>query len=173
MAQAAGSSEETIAINIMPLLDVFSILIIFLLMNFSTDPSKYEPVKGIEIPKSATLLSLDEVPIITVTKEELRFNGVNIASINLDSPLKDFDIKDKKGGQGAIYALFQELEKMNEANKKRKRLTGSNTDPDAPPDALTLEMDKSHNFVILRRIMKSAQQAEFISFKLMVNKKSK
>ena len=35
---------------------------------------------------------------------------------------------------------------------------------------LTMEMDRSHRFKLMKRIMLAAQQAEFITFKLMVAK---
>ena len=38
------------------------------------------------------------------------------------------------------------------------------------PKPLTLEIDKRHKFSVIKKVMKSAQQADFIEFKLMVEK---
>ena len=35
-----------------------------------------------------------------------------------------------------------------------------------------MEMDQSHRFKLMKRIMLAAQQAEFITFKLMVSKQT-
>ncbi|MCY4444648.1 MAG: biopolymer transporter ExbD [Proteobacteria bacterium] len=170
MAAVDSGSNETLVLNIMPMLDIFSILILFLLMSFSTDPVNHSITQGLDIPESVTLRSLDEIPIITVTKTELRFNEKKVASV--DPATGDFTQEDKRGGQGALLGLYDELEKMSEKNKERRRQKLSEVeDPDSiSPDALTMEIDKKHDFVVLRRVMKSAQQAEFISFKLMVLK---
>lgn len=170
MASMDSGSQEALSLNIMPMLDVFSILILFLLMSFSTDPVSHSETLGLEIPTSITLRSLDEIPTITVTSKELRFSDRKIAVI--DPATGDFTQADRRGGQGALLGLFEELEKMSEASKKRKRQRLSTTDDKTPttPDALTMEMHKTHRYVVLRRILKSAQQAEFIAFKLMVEK---
>lgn len=167
---SVGDSQETLSLNIMPMLDVFSILILFLLMSFSTDPVSHDITSGLVIPESLTLRSLDEIPVITATKSELRLADQKIASI--DPATGDFTQADRRGGQGALLGLFNELNELNEANKKRKKPSRDDEDSDTPPDSLTMEIDKEHDFVILRRIMKSAQQAEFIAFKLMVTKTS-
>lgn len=167
MASVDADSGETLSLNIMPMLDIFSILILFLLMSFSTDPVSHDITAGLEMPDSLTLRSLDEIPKITMTQTSLRFMDKKIADI--DPSTGDFLEEFKT--QGAVKPLFDELEKLAEANKRRKKL--SEEDGSKPQaDALTMEMDKRHKFVVMRRIMKSAQQAEFIAFKLMVAKQS-
>ena len=168
MASVDSGSQDTLSLNIMPMLDVFSILILFLLMSFSTDPVSHSETLGLEIPTSVTLKSLDEIPTITVTAKELRFNDRKVATI--DPTTGDFTQDDRRGGQGALLGLYDELQKMSEASKKRKQLSADPEQTQTSPDALTLEMHKTHRYVVLRRILKSAQQAEFIAFKLMVEK---
>ena len=168
MASVGDGGGETVELNIMPMLDIFSILILFLLMSFSTDPVNHDITAGLEMPDSITLRSLDEIPKVTMTKNELLFQDKIIAKIDL----KTRDFFSNYTTQGAIKPLFDELEKMAAANKKRKKLSINNADEKPQTDALTLEMDKGHEYIVLRRIMLSAQQAEFISFKLMVAKES-
>lgn len=164
MASVDADGGETLSLNIMPMLDIFSILILFLLMSFSTDPVNHDITSGLEMPDSMTLRSLDEVPKITVTKTELRYNDKKIASIDP----RNGDFTKESMDQGAVRPLYDELVKLAEANKKRKKAPVDGTSPQA--DALTIEMDKKHKFVVMRRMMISAQQAEFIAFKLMVAK---
>ena len=74
MAQVASENGDTISLNVMPMLDIFSILILFLLMNFSSDPLTYELHEAIDLPESRTIISLDEVPAISVTRNEVFVN---------------------------------------------------------------------------------------------------
>lgn len=157
MASVGGSDGDQIELNIMPMLDIFSILILFLLMSFSTDPVSHDLNENVEIPDSGTLNSLDEIPTIVVGKNEILVNGKKIIT------LINKKVQNRDRSQGAIHALYKELSKLAEANKKF-------ASDKKKPGGLTLEMDKSHRFSLLKEVMLTAQQAEFVTFKLMVAK---
>lgn len=157
MASVSDDSGETISLNIMPMLDIFSILILFLLMSFSTDPVSHDLNHAVELPESGTLRSLDEIPTIVISKNDISVNGKKVATII------NQDIQERDNTQGAIYPLYVELEKIAETNKKfskKKNQTGT----------ITVEVDKNHKFKLLKRVMLSAQQADFVTIKLMVGK---
>jgi len=103
----------------MPMLDIFSILITFLLMSYPTDPVSYNTNAGVELPESTTLAALDETPSIVVTKTEIKINDKIVSTVVAG------DVPEKDRQQGAVYPVFQELEKLMEANKRalRGRLT--------------------------------------------------
>lgn len=165
MASVGGGSKDTLSLNLNPMLDIFSILITFLLMSFSSDPVSHDVDAGIELPQSTTIVALDEIPSIIVTKTEVRVNDVKVADIVAG------DVPEKDRSQGAIYPVFTELKKLAEANKRLAKTVKAD-DPTAKGStgALTMEMDKGHRFKLMKRIMIAAQQAEFVQFKLMVQK---
>ena len=157
MASVADDNGESISLNIMPMLDIFSILILFLLMSFSSDPVSHDLSEGVELPESGTLRSLDEVPAVVISKSDISVNGNTIVK------LINRDVQERDKTQGAIYPLYSELQKLSAANKKfskKKYKVG----------ILTLEVDKNHTFKLLKRVMLSAQQADFVTLKLMVGK---
>ncbi len=164
MASSGTSSNDSISLNLNPMLDIFSILITFLLMSFSTDPVSHDLPPGLELPESQTLTSLDEIPTIVVTKNEIFVNDKKVVS------LFGGDVQAQDNTQGAIYPLFQELEKLAEANKRVMKTVSANAAN--KPGQLTLEMDKDHNFKLIKRIMLSAQQAEFVTIKMAVTKEN-
>ena len=155
---ASVSQEEGVSLNLMPMLDIFSILITFLLMSYSTDPVSYDISAGLELPDSVTITALDELPSIIVTKNEIMVNDKKVATI------LGGDVPEKDRSQGAVYPVFVELEKLAEANKRVFRGKEDKT----KTSVLTMEMDQSHQFKLMKRIMLAAQQAEFVTFKLMV-----
>ena len=174
MASVGGEGGDSLALNIMPMLDIFSILILFLLMNFSSDPVNHDVTAGLEIPLSMTFTSLDAIPMITVLKEHLLYDGNKIADI--DPGTEDFTKESRRGGQGGLLLLYEELSELRKSQQKRSSVLDDGLagidgeERDTEVESLTLEVDKSLNFIILKRIMLSAQQAEFIAFKLMVEK---
>lgn len=160
MASVGSENGDTVSLNVMPMLDIFSILILFLLMSFSTEPVSYDITKGVELPVSNTLVSLDEVPSVRITSEEILVNDKSVATLR-NGKISDFD-----NFQGAVLPVFRELSKLAEANKKIRKKSAED------PMELTFEVHKDHSFKLIKRVMKSAQQADFIKFNLMVEKES-
>jgi hypothetical protein len=66
-----------------------------------------------------------------------------------------------------VYPVFVELEKLAQANKRILGTRSSELDK-SKTSTLTMEMDQGHRFKLMKRIMLAAQQAEFITFKMMV-----
>jgi biopolymer transport protein ExbD len=161
VASVSSDSGDNLELNLMPMLDIFSILITFLLMSYSTDPVSYDINAGVTLPESFTTNVLDELPSIKVTKSEILVNDKKVATVI------DGDVPEKDRSQGAVMPVFRELEKLAEANKRALRGRVADRDK-AKIFSLTMEMDENHNFKLMKRIMLSAQQAEFITFKLMV-----
>lgn len=160
MALSGGATNETISLAITPMLDIFSILVTFLLMSYSSDPISHDPNPALELPDSRTTVSLDEIPSVVVSKNEILVNDKKVVTVI------GGEVDNRHTTQGAIYPLFQELLKLNTINKNY--IDESNSRDRV--STLTLEMDKNHKFELLKMIMLSAQQAKFITFKLLVSK---
>ena len=166
MASTGGGSKHELTLNLNPMLDIFSILITFLLMSFSADPVNHDVNSGIVLPESKTIAALDEVPAIIVTKTEILVNDKKVATIT------GGDVPENERAQGAVYPVFQELEKLAEANKRLAKTKSDDPSVIGKTGALTMEMDKEHRFKLMKRIMLAAQQAEFVQFKLSVQKEA-
>ena len=164
---SVGDGGESLSLNIMPMLDIFSILLTFLLMSYSTDPTNHDIDENLELPDSVTLVTMDEVPSIVVNRDEIFINDNKIVD------LQNGKVPDKDLQQGAVFPVFKELEKLALQNKKvASSLTDEEDKKKSKPGTITIEMDRKHDFRLLRRIMLSGQQAEFIKFKLLVAKET-
>lgn len=167
MASAGGDSNESLSLNLTPMLDIFSILVTFLLMSYSTDPNNHEVDTNLELPDSVTLVSMDEVPSIVVNRNEIFINNKKVVTLeNGKVPPADL-------AQGGIMPVYTALKEIDDANKKAiEEFRRDDNDKKAKPGEITIEMDKKHDFQLLKRIMLSGQQANFITFKLLVAKES-
>lgn len=167
MASVGGDGGETLSLNIMPMLDIFSILLTFLLMSYSTDPTNYDIDENLELPDSVTLVTMDEVPSIVVNRDRVFVNDVKIIDL-VNGRVPESEIQ-----QGAVYPVYKELKKLAVQNQKvAETLTDEQDKKKAKPGTLTIEMDRKHDFRLLKRIMLAGQQAEFIKFKLLVAKEN-
>jgi biopolymer transport protein ExbD len=163
----AGPVEEGagFSLNLYPILDVFSILIVFLLMNFSTQGQSIESTANLELPKSEVRLSLDDAAAVSITKEEIVVQG------NLTIPLdSNGDVPARFIEQGAIKPAYDEFVKLAQSMQTLKNRDQKLSLSDADIRSLTLESDKATQFRVIKRLMLSAQQAEFTSWKLALDK---
>lgn len=164
MASVGGEGGDSLSLNLTPMLDIFSILVTFLLMSYSTDPVNHDVDQNLELPDSITVVNMDELPSIIVNRDEIYVNDNKILDLeNGKAPEKDVQ-------QGAIIPVYNELLKLAEQNKKIAARFSGEENKKSKPGVLTIEMDRKHDFELLRRIMISGQQAEFITFKLLVAK---
>ncbi len=166
MASAGGDSGESLSLNLTPMLDIFSILVTFLLMSYSTDPTNHDVDANLELPDSVTLVNMDEIPSIVVNRKEILINNKSVVVLdNGKVPASDIQ-------QGAVFPVYKALLEIAETNKKAAEVlrNPASDEKKAKPGEITIEMDKKHNFEILRRVMLAGQQAEFITFKLLVAK---
>lgn len=171
MASAGGDSTETISLNLTPMLDIFSILVTFLLMSYSTDPNNHDVDANLELPDSVTLVSMDDVPSIIVNRNEIFVNNKSLVKLeNGKVPAADIQ-------QGAIYPVYKALLEIDEANTRamaefRGEAEAPEGEKKGKPGEITIEMDKGHEFQLLKRLMLAGQQANFVTWKLLVAKES-
>jgi len=160
MAGGGGESGESISLNLNPMLDIFSILITFLLMSFSTDPVNHDIRENLELPDSDTLVALDEIPVVSANREAIYYNDKKVADVINGAVPQQFLRQD------AVYPLWEELRALAEANKQLLKAVGK----EDQTGTLTLEIDKGHNFLLMKQIMHAGKEEEFIKYKLMVAK---
>jgi biopolymer transport protein ExbD len=162
-----GGDGQTFSLNLYPMLDVFSILIIFLVMNFSTSGESVETKLNMELPRSAVKLSLDSAANVSVTKSEIVIQGGMSIPIGPDG-----DVPESFRDQGAIRVAYEEFKKVRAQNETLRNRNKALNLSEADINSLVLESDKDVQFRVLKRVMLSAQQADFVGWKLAVSRTS-
>jgi biopolymer transport protein ExbD len=167
MAGVDTGGGESFSLNLYPMLDVFSILIIFLVMNFSTSGESVETKLNLELPKSDVKISLDTAANVSISKSEILVQG------GLSIPLgADGDVDPQFREQGAIRPIYDEFKKVQAQNETLKNRNKALNLSEADINTLVLEADKQVQFKVIKRVMLSAQQADFIAWNLAVSKAS-
>ena len=110
---ASGSRASNISLNLTPFVDMMTILVTFLLMVFSSTGQLLQAQKGLELPMAESRDTLQEAPVIIVTKSEITYQGQLVATT--ESVLRDDSPTFK------IDALF---ERLDAASKKIKEEIG-------------------------------------------------
>jgi len=146
-------------LNINSLMDILTILLVFLLKSYSTDPLTIEPSADLNIPKSNSPLKPQAAVAVTVSQSAILVDNKPILQI------KDGKVEadQKRGGEDAYFIILLNKELVDAAEKQR-RLAAFN--PSVKFEGLlTVVMDEDIPYRLLAEIMYTAGQAEFSKFK--------
>lgn len=167
---ASGSRSSNISLNLVPFVDMMTMLVCFLLMVFSASGELLQAQRGLDLPIAESKQTLQEAPVIIVTKSEITYQGQLVATV--DSALRDDSPTFK------IDALY---ERLDAAAKKIKEDVGMGKLPkdlakacdDAKnnirpqpgkicPDGLAiLQADETTDARLINKIVNTAKAAGF------------
>jgi biopolymer transport protein ExbD len=167
---SATAQSSNISLNLTPFVDMMTILVTFLLMVFSSTGQLLQAQKGLDLPIADSHDTLQQAPVIIVTKTEITYQGQLVATT--ESVLRDDSPTFK------IDALF---ERLDAAAKKIKEDVGMGKLPkdlakaceDAKqnirpqpgkicPDGLAiLQADESTDARLINKIVNTAKAAGF------------
>ena len=133
------------------MMDMFTIILIFLLFSFSENPETLTIDKNLELPSSSTEMDYQDTVKIVLSKKELRLNEELVATVDHSR------ISGMARDDLASSALFQRLKARRQAQQEK---TGG---PDQAPHILFL-CDQSHSFKTINQVIKTAGLAGFPNF---------
>ena len=143
------------ALNLVSLMDVFTILVFFLLVN-SSSSDVLEPPKQIKLPDSVVETKPRETVVILVTEEAILVQGEPVASTPEEMNSKAQIIE-------AVKSRLLE---------QRKRVIGVSTKTVAESKEVTILAHKSIPFKLLKKVMSSCTSAGYGKISLAVIQKA-
>lgn len=157
---ARRKKTQVFDIDITSLLDILTILLVFLLQSYNSSGVIINVPKGIELPKSASE-SLNTFGVnVQVSKTQIWVDDTEV--VNTDSV--DQGTLFDEGGR-RIVPLYNELVKIKETIKQSEKLS-----PQAKKfsGVANLVVDKSLKYNYLKRVMYTCAAAGFKEFKFVV-----
>ncbi len=159
---SGGRKPVNAYLNLVPFIDMFTMLVIFLLATFSATGELLMSQRGIELPKAINDKELQRAPIITITKDAVAFKGDAVADPRA--------LEDDTSAEWKIPELYDRLqlekfnfEKQDISEDAKKRLRG----------LIVLQADKAVDAKVLNRVMKTAYAAEYTEVMFAIAKKKK
>jgi len=130
-------------LNLIPLIDVLSVMVSFLLV-YSTEVEIIQNSKNIEVPQSISEAAPHRSVVIMVTKEEVFVQGEPVASI-----------AEVKAAQTPVIATLR-------AALKQPQLVGTEvSERDLASREITIMADKALPYEVLKKIMATCTDADF------------
>jgi biopolymer transport protein ExbD len=151
-------------LNIMPMMDMMTILLVFLLKQFSLQASAMAMSEMVLPTSSSERASVESLKIM-ITQNAIIVEGDAVAPLSNHS----VDPSMKRDGANGYYItpLVDVLTKHANRLKKIAALGGGEFD-----HAAMIMVDKNTPYRLLSEVMYSAGQAEFLNYRFVVIKKS-
>src|SRR5215813_4665971 len=162
-ARKLAEPEVIKDLNITPMMDMMTIILVFLLKSFSSSAATITFDQNLQVPKSTSQLKMKLAVAVTVTKKVILVEGDAIAPINLGK----VDPTVKRDGENGYYItpLVEILEKHAKREKKVAELTGQKFE-----GQLMLVADQTTPYRLLTEVIYSCGQAEYANYRLLVLK---
>jgi biopolymer transport protein ExbD len=150
-------------LNITPMMDMMTIILVFLLKTFSSSTSTITFDQNLQVPKSVTQLKPKEAVSVTITKKIVLVEGDAIAPINNGK----VDPAVKRDGENGYFItpLVDVLEKHSRKEKKVAELTGQKFEAQ-----LMIVADQTTPYRLLTEVLYSCGQAGYANYRLLVLK---
>lgn len=154
----AKKKQGVFDIDITSLLDILTILLVFLLQSYNSSGVIINIPKGIELPKSASESMNNFGVNVQVSKTQIWVDDKEV--VNSEIGPTTFD----EGGR-RIVPLYDELVRIKETIKQSEKLS-----PQAKKFSgiANLVVDKSMKYEYLKRVMYTCAAAGFKEFKFVV-----
>ena len=164
-ARRLAEPEDVKELNITPMMDMMTIILVFLPKSFSSGALAVTLDDNLNPPSSTTQLDAKQAVQITVSRNLVLVEGDAVAPVNNGK----VDPTVKRDGENGYYItpLVQVLEKYARKEKKVAELTGQEFE-----SQLMVIADASTPYRLLTEILYSSGQAGYQNYRLVVLKKN-
>ncbi len=150
--------KSKFALSLAPMVDMFSILVIYLLMNFSSSGEIFFISKDIVLPRAVKGVAMESFPLISIV-------GSNVV----------FDAEKVEGKSGVSVTEFNdgEMPKLRDMLKRIKRIEGQ-IDPSKPfKGQVNLQADNATNVDEVKKVMRVLIQEGWTGINFVVDPRAK
>ena len=145
-------------LNLVSLMDIFTILVFFLLVN-SSSVQEMPNAKTLKLPHSTSDRLPEETVLLLVNQEHILVQGRSIVTIA--------ELEQEQG------LIIEPLLKEMEFHARNKGLLPVENGIDVAPGEVTIMGDKAIPYRLLKRIMATCTRANFSAISLAVSRKAK
>lgn len=159
--------HEHTDLNIYPMMDMMTILLVFLIMQFaSSSASVLQETEQLRIPYSTSKATTDEALPLQISKNEIVVDGKRVLE------LRDGQVDPGQKQGGGTGFLVTPLFKVLKKEAERKKLIAERNPQRPFKGDVLIVADKRTPFRTLSEVLYTMGMAEFSSLKFVVNKQT-
>jgi biopolymer transport protein ExbD len=154
--QSRASRAAWASLNLTAMVDMFTMLVVFLLANFSATGEILFMTKDIVLPKAGATAELIRAPIVSISAKEITAEGKRVIATD--------EAADPK--VTALQDLTFELQELRKAEEMLARSAGGFK------GTMILQCDQGVPFSVVRKVMYAAAEAGYVDINYAVMSKT-
>ena len=162
-ARKLAEPETIKELNITPMMDMMTIILVFLLKSFSGSTSMLTMDDNMKVPASKTQLVVKEAVPVMITKKSIMIEGEQVAPVN--SGKVDASLKPDGDNGYLIQPIVDLLSRIVNRERRVAELSGGTFESE-----LQIVADKSTPYRLLTEVLYSCGQAGYSNYRLIVLK---
>jgi biopolymer transport protein ExbD len=169
-----GKRSAVAALNMTAMVDMFTVLCVFLLQNYATTNQVLPMPEKVDLPAAHEVKELSPSNVVLIAKDGIMLNNVKVAEFNAVHEQQEWEIR----------PLMELLKKTVEQGEQKKKSLGNqlrsavNEAKQAPKVAevddfrkITVQADKLVDFLTVKKVMFSVTEAGMQEINFAVLKK--
>lgn len=159
-------NKKGMTLNIVSLIDIFTVLVFFLLLN-STELELLPESKDVHLPESAAQSKARETVVVMVSRDQILVQGTPVARVDqvLNSPEPTIP--------ALKTALLQQMTVPSSAAAAVAAAEVDSSSPDAAvPHEVTIMGDRDIPYRLLRKVLATCSDSDFAKLSLAVLEKA-
>ncbi len=165
--------RETYAnLSLTPMVDMFTILVVFLLQNYKSTGEVIQIPKDIKLPIASQTKELKPAHVVTIATNDVSFDKDKVALTADVKAQKDWMIKSLR--DKVVETINKEQKALSDA--KKAALPGQTVAAEAKADSIrkvTVQADKDQDFLTIKKIMYTVTEAGMGEINFAVTKEEK
>lgn len=173
---ASGKRSAVVALNMTAMVDMFTVMCVFLLQNYATTNQVLPMPDKVNLPKAHEVKDLKPANVVIIGEDGIMINNFRVADFR----------KVKEQEDWLIQPLMEQLKKAVEDGEKKQKSLGSQLKKavssakpgdkpavDEVPDymKITIQSDKDVDFLTVKKVMYTVTQAGMREINFAVMKK--
>jgi biopolymer transport protein ExbD len=162
-AQGGGRSSKSgyAELNLTSMVDMLTILVVFLLQTFSASGELLSVQKNIVLPDAQNFAQLEVAPIIAVSKDAVTLNGMPMADAT--------ELNTDNTADWKITKLYDDLVTL----KNNFQLLHPAGSADPFKGMVIVQADKNVDFKVIKKVMYSCSMAGYTNVNFAIQQKGK
>lgn len=173
-----GAKRGVVAIlSLTAMVDMFTVLVVFLLQNYATTGQVIEIPEGVDLPTAAQVKELKPTSVVIIGKNDIKVNSTSVIDLETVKNQQDWMVEPLRAeverlvneGEKSKTALTSQLK---DAVDRMKNGANAATEPDEFR-RMTIQADKKLDFLTLKKIMYTVTEAGIFEINFAVMKETK
>ena len=157
--QGRKRGNATVKLNITSMIDMFTLMVVFLLQNYSAQGQLVTPAQGLKLPTSSVEKTAEEALSVKVSK-----NSILVENTLVVTPSDFSELEHQKGFMiGSLFGVLSNYSQQAQKTAERFKTEFSGK--------ISIQGDDSIPYNILTRVMYTCGQAGYPNMNLVVYRK--